>query len=221
MSFSRLFEIMSILYASKTAPALILVVMAVVLPNLLHDHGMPRPGSRFVGAVAGGLAALLAVAFLPAWEAVSVSAIATLAIAILRSAPGQGLRGLDGGHSRRDWSTLSFPLAATGSLFVGAAVLDQGWAAFAPIAFVSWGDSAAGLVRSRRKPPSRGILGSTVMLLICLGVALCVHPYWVGALGAAVATATERYRPLVPNWLDDNLAIAATSFVVIFVLITE
>src|SRR5438067_13907329 len=53
MSFSRLFEIMSILYASKTAPALILVVMAVVLPNLLHDHGMPQPGSRFVGAVAG------------------------------------------------------------------------------------------------------------------------------------------------------------------------
>jgi hypothetical protein len=45
------------------------------------------------------------------------------------------------------------------------------------------------------------------------------EPFWMGAAGAFVATAAERFRPTSPRAWDDNLIVVAMSLAVMGVLV--
>lgn len=103
-------------------------------------------------------------------------------------------------------------MAGAASIAVGWGLLGDRWLAFVPIAFMAWGDNAAGIVRAgfltgRERDP----WPSTAMLAVCLGAAALYQPYWIGALGAVAATAAERFRPIAHPLWDDNWAIVAAS----------
>ena len=55
---------------------------------------------------------------------------------------------------------------------------------------------------------------SVAMLGVCLAAAALFQPYWIGALGALVATAAERRRPMMLIIWDDNLNVVAMSLAV-------
>ena len=57
------------------------------------------------------------------------------------------------------------------------------------------------------------------MLGVCLAAARLFQPYWVGALGVVVATASERFRLVAhrlwdENWVPDDPIIVAASLAV-------
>ena len=60
---------------------------------------------------------------------------------------------------------------------------------------------------------------SAAMLGVCLATAAFFQPHWIGALGAIVATAAERRRPMVLTLWDDNLHVVATSLALMSVLV--
>ncbi len=81
--------------------------------------------------------------------------------------------------------------------------------------------------RSRRPEPEdvMEVLGPTrlqwpsvAMLNVCLAAAALYQPYWIGAVGALVATAAKRFRPRVATLWDDNLHVVAMSLAVMGVL---
>ena len=115
-------------------------------------------------------------------------------------------------------------MAGTVSLAIGWGLLGDRWLAFLPIAFMAWGDSVAGLVRATvwRGGMAR-ISPSMAMLGVCLATALLFQPYWIGALGAIVATAAERFRLIAhrlwgDNWVPDDPVIVAASLTVMVAL---
>jgi dolichol kinase len=112
-------------------------------------------------------------------------------------------------------------MAGTASLAVGWGLLGDRWLAFVPIAFMAWGDSVAGLLRaSLWRGKVAGLWPSVAMFGVCLAVAALYQPYWIGALGALVATVAERRRPRVSIVWDDNLNVVAMSIAVMTVLAT-
>lgn len=73
----------------------------------------------------------------------------------------------------------------------------------AAMLFMAWGDGITGIVRYPlyKTQYEKGWAGSAAMLASCLVIASLVHPYWIGASGAVVATYLERQK-----WVDDNLS---------------
>jgi dolichol kinase len=101
---------------------------------------------------------------------------------------------------------------------IGWGLLNDKWLAFLPVAFMAWGDNAAGLSRDTiwRDRPAK-LWPSVVMLVVCLGIAVLYQPFWISAIGAGVATSAERYRPRSIRFWDDNLnLVAASLFVMTF-----
>jgi dolichol kinase len=211
----------------------LLVVVGLTASNFLYDRGAPESLPRRAVHTLGGAAFLLAVLWLDAWTAVALSAVLALAFVALRLSYSRGLRGVSRSDSTGDWAGIAYPAAATASLAVGWGLLGDRWLAFVPIAYMAWGDSVAGLVRTAMR---RGLMGglaratvwrvdmeivwpSMAMLGVCLAAALLFQPYWVAALGAVVATASERFRlvahrPWDENWVPDDPIIVAASLVV-------
>lgn len=78
------------------------------------------------------------------------------------------------------------------------------WVAVAAALMLAWGDGWTGLARWLHHRGQAGFkkywCGTWAMLATCLLVAVLVSPYWIGALGAVVATGAERYEGI-----DDNL----------------
>jgi dolichol kinase len=110
-------------------------------------------------------------------------------------------------------------MAGTASLAIGWGLLGNKWLAFAPIAFMAWGDNTAGLARATVwRGKAMSMWPSVVMLGTSLVVATLFQPYWIGALGAVVATAAERFRPIVHGLWDDNWVVVAVSLSVMAVL---
>ena len=204
--------------AFGVAVVLITAGLGLLAPNLLYDRGLPGALSRCVGAALGGLAFLLAVLLLHPWTAVLLSFFAAASIAALRLCFRRGLRGVRGVTRSRDWSEITFPVSASFSLLAGWALLDDRWLAFVPIAFVAWGDNAAGFTRAFARNTAKPALPSLAMFGVCLALAAFVEPYRAGAAAAAAATLLERYRPETRNLLDDNWLIVSVSFLVIAAL---
>ena len=216
---------------------IVLSLCGLVGANLLYDRGAPDSLPRRVAHALGGAAFLLAVLWLEAWTAVALSGALALSVVALRLGYPRGLRGLRRSVESGDWAETAFLIAATASLAIGWALLGDRWLGFAPIAFMAWGDTVAGLTRSVIRRGGRPALlrarvwridlaevwPSTAMLGVCLAAALLFQPYWVGASGAIVATAAERSRLVAhriwdDNWLPDDPVIVAGSLAVMGLL---
>ncbi len=198
-----------------------LALFGVAGSNFLRDRGFPASLTRRFAPVVGGLAYLACVLWLDAWTAVGVSAAMTVLIGVLRFGFRGWLRGVRGTHSAQAWAELTYPIAGTLSLAVGWGILGHRWLAFTPIAFMAFGDTAAGLARdatSTDRAPT--MLSMSAMLVVCLiAAAIVFRPVWIGAIGAVVATLAERFRPGVLGWWDDNTYIVAASLAVLATLL--
>jgi len=196
-----------------------LALAGLVISNLLHDRGLDSSVSRCLSAALGGVAFLGAVTWLDSWTAVWVSGALTLVILALRLGFRRGLRGTNGKRSDQAWAEVTYAIGGTASLAIGWGLVGDRWLAFLPIAFMAWGDNAAGLTRATIWHDNvASIWPSTIMLSVCFAAATLFRPFWIGAVGAIVATAVERYRPRILRFCDDNLLIVVASFTVIIVL---
>ena len=217
---------MSPAYASMAM--VLLALSGLATSNFLCDRGVPGTVSRRAAPLLGGSAYLIAVLWLDAWTAVTLSAVLALFIVVLRIGFPRGLRGVKRSLSSGDWAEIAYPMAGTASLAVGWGLLDDKWLAFLPIAFMAWGDSVAGLVRGVASWNGKDMgvwRPSMAMLGVCLTAAALFEPYWIGALGAIVATVAERFRLLAhrfwaDNWVPDDPVIVAASLGVMAVLKT-
>ena len=198
----------------------LLAFLGLIVSNRLRDRGVDRDLACRVPAVLGGVAFLIAVLRLDLWPAVALSGSLTLAMAALRLGFRRGLRGVQGTLPTQAWAEITYPLAGTASLAVGWGLLSNRWLAFVPIAFMAWGDSASGLTRyaSIRRGRAMGWWPSIAMLPACLAAAALFHPYWIGAVGAMIGTAAERFRPAFGPLRDDNLTVVAASLAIMSVL---
>jgi dolichol kinase len=198
-----------------------LAMCAIAGSNCLHDRGVPGFASRRFAPVVGGFAYLIAIVWLEKWTAIILCGILTFSVLILRLKFRDSLRGLRGNHPNQTWAEITFVLSGTLTMLIGWGILDDRWLAFLPIAFLAWGDTAAGIARD--------IIGLDVkksswhmlaMLVICLAsVAIWHHhPFWIGGVGAVVATLAERFRPGVFRYWDDNFNLTAASLAVMAVL---
>ena len=205
--------------ALATAAIVTLAAAGIGISNILHDRGVDASRSRCLAAALGGAAFLLAVLWLPPWTAVAVTGALTLAIVAVRLRSCRRLRGAQGNRPGQRWAEVTFALAAVASLAFGWGVLGERWLAFLPIAFVGWGDNAAGFIRAtvcHTRPAS--LWPSAAMLGVCLATAVLVRPFWIGAAGAVAATTAERIRPRVSQFWDDNVNIVACAFAVMSLL---
>jgi hypothetical protein len=192
----------------------------LLISNILYDRGLSSQVSRRVASVLGGAAFLLAVLLLDPWTATALAAVLTLLILALRVGARQGLRGSQGNFPTQAWAEVTFAAAGTASLAIGWGLMGDRWLAFLPIAFMAWGDNAAGLARATiwsDRPP--GIWPSMAMLGVCLAAAALFQPYWVGVAGAVAATWAERFGPRFIRARDDNLLVVGTSLTAMGVLL--
>ena len=196
-----------------------LAIVGLALSNYVHDRGVPSAMSRYVAPVIGGGAFLVAVVWLDMWTAVILSSIPSILVLVLRLRYRRNLRGVKGSLPTQDWAEATYAVAGAASLAVGWGLMDDKWLAFLPIAYMAWGDSAAGFLRNSvwrdnvaSKWPSLAMLG------VCLLAAALYEPYWVGATGATAATLAERRRPMLGRFWDDNLHLVVVSLLVMGVL---
>ena len=196
-----------------------LALAGVVGSNVLRDRGLDASISRGMASAIGGAAFLLAVLWMDPWPAVAVAAAIASLLLGLRLRYRHVLRGTEGRRVGQLWSQVTYAIAGTASLAVGWGLMGDRWLAFLPIAFMAWGDAAAGMARATLwRGRVLSIWPSVVMLGVCLAVGSAFTPLWVGAPGAMVATAAERYRPMVHALWDDNLNVVAVSLTVMAVL---
>ncbi len=198
--------------------ALLLVLLALATSNFLHDRGATSV-SRSTAPLIGGVAFLIGVLWLDALTAVMLAAAMTIFLLVLRLGFRRGLRGVRGGVPESVVAEITYPAAGTLSLAIGWGLLGDKWLAFMPIAFMAWGDGVAGLARaSIWRGREASAWPSVAMLGVCLAAAALYQPYWIGAVGAVVATAGERFRPIVRNVWDDNWIIVTAPLTVMSVL---
>ena len=140
--------------------------------NFLYDRGVPSTQSRYAAPILGGGAFMVAVLWLDAWTGTALSGALALGILALRSGFRRGLRGLEGTLPTQAWAEVTYAMAGTAGLAIGWGLLGDRWLAFVPIAFMAWGDSAAGLLRATIRSRNVGSLWpSLAMLGVCLAAA--------------------------------------------------
>ena len=162
---------------------------------------------------------LAAVMWADFWMALAIASGLTILVLALRVASPRGLRGVKGDLPTQSWSEVAYAVSLTGSLVVGWGLLGDPWLAFVPIAFMAWGDSAAGVLRrSIRENQRMRELPSLAMLTVCLIAAALFQPYWIAAIGAVVAASAERIRPVRHALWDDNWFVVLTSLTVMAAL---
>jgi dolichol kinase len=183
--------------------------------SALRACGLPPPLTRWVAAVVGGLAYLVAIRWLDVWSAVALSALALGLIALLRARRATLLSGLRWSSQQQSRAELGYPAAATIALVVGWAVRGDPWLAALAIAFMAWGDASAGLVRglNERSRP-HAVAASAAMAAVSLGAAWLLYPSVAGAAAAVVATAAEAFWPLTRSRLSDSWPVVAAALAV-------
>ena len=196
-----------------------LVGAGLGLSNYLRDRGVSRSLARYVAPWCAGGAFLIAAFWLEPYVAIPLVVVLTAMLVVLKTFRRTALRGIEGELPSQAWSEITFGLAGSASLTVGWGWLGDPWLGFVPIAFMAWGDSAAGLARATLwRSNVASVWPSLGMAAVCLGAALLYQPYWVGAAGAAAATIAERKRPKLGVWWDDNAQVVAVSLTTMVVL---
>lgn len=181
------------------------VLIGLYLSNVFLDYGTPnyisRKGAHFVGGVAFLLCALLFSSYI--WPLILAVGF-TLLLGGARLLKPNAFRGVGGSSRAHAFAEVFFP--AAGAL----ALLNWVWSGNAflgvlPGIYLGFGDMVTGLTRNWHcKKEKKGWCGTLAMLVICLLVSYLLKPYWIGAVMALTATATERFTPLTRGWIDDN-----------------
>ena len=192
------------------------VLVGLYLANYFYDKGVEQYISRKVGHGVGGMGFVLCVfLFSSPWWPIIIAGCFCLLLGGARLIKPQAFRGVGGTGRRHALAEVYFPVAGVISLAIGWVWLGNPWLAVVPILFMAWGDMLTGLVRSRLYGREvKGNLGSVAMVIVCLLVAYFFKPYWIGAIGAVVATLAERFTPLSKGLWDDNWTIVLASLAV-------
>ncbi len=189
--------------------------------NIFYDFQLPQYLSRKIGHLGGGTALLLCALLFESWLWPLILAGAFTALLFgARFIKGDLFRGVGGTGRPIAFAEVWFPAASVVSIVVGWAWLGNRWLAILPSLFMAYGDAFTGLTRSvvyHRE--FKGNMGSVMMGIVCLLLAWVFYqPFWVGAVGAIVATLVERFTPMSHGWLDDNWTIVLSSLLVMRVL---
>ena len=201
------------------------VMVGLYVSNVLYDRKVPQYISRKIGHFSGGLGFLLcALLFNSGWWLFGITAAFFIMLFGARFVKPDTFRGVGGtGRAGPVMAEVYFPLAALPVIGIGWVWLNQPVIAVACLLFMAWGDGVTGIIRSQIYGKAvKGIWGSVAMLIACLVIAWAfIQPFWIGAVGAVVATVTEWACGDVGifKWADDNWGIPIVSFAVVFGLL--
>lgn len=188
------------------------VMLGLYLANLFYDYGVPQYISRKIGHLAGCTGFLFfPFLFSNFWWPLIITTGFTLLLLYARMFRPKTFRGVGGSGRIEALAEIHFP--ATGIVLIGVlwGIFNQPWLAIVPLCFMGAGDAVTGLIRSKVYGREvKGAWGSLGMILTCLLLAMFIHPYGLGVIGATVATAAEKWTP-TRNWIDDNLTIPLLS----------
>jgi len=185
--------------------------------NIFYDYHLPQYLSRKIGHLGGGTALLLCALLFDSWLwPLILASLFTVLLFGARFIKGDLFRGVGGAGRPIAFAEVWFPAASVVSIVVGWAWLGDRWLAILPSLFMAYGDAFTGLTRSvvyHRE--FKGNMGSVAMLFVCLLLAWVFYqPFWVGAVGAMVATLAERFTPMSKGFWDDNYTIVLSSLLV-------
>jgi len=185
-------------YILVESPYAVLVCVVVIAglwtSNLAYDHGVPHYISRKIGHVAGGLAFTIGVLFFTsAWWPIILSTLFSALLVGARFMRPQTFRGVGGSSRTGTLSEVWFALVAIPVFAISWLWLQKPFVALACLLFMAWGDCVTGIVRAKvYHRPTKGLWGSFGMFLICISISwVLIRPFWIGVVGAFVATATE------------------------------
>lgn len=206
-------------------PYLVLIAGAVLvglwISNILFDLKVPHYVSRKIGHAAGGMGFLLCAFLFPSgWWALMLAACFVVMLWAARVVKPDTFRGVGGsGRPTEAMAEVWFPLASIPVIGVGWIWLGEPLITVSCLLFMAWGDCITGLIRSQVYGKAvKGFWGSVGMFGTCLIIAWCfIEPFWVGAVGALVATATEwACGDIGIIKVDDNLMIPLVSSAAVF-----
>lgn len=188
------------------------VLVSLYLANVFYDYKVPQYISRKVGHMGGAVGFLLfPLLFSSFWLPFIVTTGFTGLLLYARMFRPDTFRGVGGSGRLEALAEIHFP--ATGIVLIGViwGIFNQPWLAIIPLTFMGAGDAITGLIRARVYGKEvKGNWGSVGMLTTCLVLAYFIHPYWIGAIGAVVATLAERFTK-TQRYIDDNLTIPLVS----------
>ena len=195
------------------------ILLGLYLANYFYDSKIPQYISRKIGHLAGCIAFMFLPFLFSSWVWPLVLTIGfTILLLYAKLFRPSTFRGV-GGSGRTDaFAEIHFP--AAGMILVGIlwGVFNHPWLAVVPLAFMGGGDAITGIIRARVYGREvKGNWGSFGMIISCLLLAYFIQPYWIGALGAVVATLAERYTK-TSKFIDDNLTIPLVSALVMSLL---
>jgi dolichol kinase len=195
------------------------ILLGLYLANYFFDKAIPQYISRKVGHLAGCVAFLMFPFLFHSffWPLVLTGGFTALLL-YARALRPTLFRGVGGSGRPNALAEIHFP--ATGVVTIGICwgLLNQPWLAVIPLAFMGGGDAVTGIIRSRMYGKEmKGWWGTLGMIVSCLVLAYFIHPYWIGAVGAVVATIAERYTT-THKYVDDNLTIPLVSAAVMTLL---
>lgn len=210
-------------------PYVILIAGATLvglwISNILFDLKVPHYTSRKIGHATGGLGFLLcALLFSSGWWAFGIAGAFVIMLWGARVIKPDTFRGVGGtGRPTEAMSEIWFPLASLPVIGIGWIWLGEPLIAISCLLFMAWGDCVTGITRSQVYGRAvKGLWGSVAMFITCLIIAWAfISPFWVGAIGALVATITEWAcgdvsRVKIFHKLDDNLMIPLVSAATVF-----
>jgi len=194
-------------------------LVGLYLANLFYDYGIPQYISRKLGHLGGCVGFLLCpLLFKAFWWPLILTAGFTALLLYARWLKPNTFRGVGGSGRPEALAEVHFPAIGIVTIGVCWGVLNNPWLAIVPLTFMGAGDAITGLIRSRLYGREvKGNWGSVGMILTCLILACFIEPYWIGVVGAVVATLAERFTP-TKRFMDDNLTIPLSSAAVMGVL---
>ena len=197
-------------------------LLGLYLANLLYDYNIPQYISRKLGHLGGAVGFLLCpLLFETFWWPLILTIGFTVLLLYARIFRPKTFRGVGGSGRPQALAEIHFP--ATGVVTIGVlwGVFGEPWLAIIPLTFMGAGDAITGLIRNKVYGREvKGNWGSLGMLVTCLVLAYFIEPYWIGAIGAAVATLTEKFTKTT-KYVDDNFTIPLLSALVMGVLWTS
>ena len=124
------------------------------------------------------------------------------------------LRGVGGTGRSNAIAEIWYTWSCVFAIGLGWIWFGNAWLGVLPCLFLSFGDTVTGLTRTIvYKRETKGTWGSAMMLFVCLGLAGLLYPYWIGVVGAVVATVAEKYTK-TSRFVDDNLTLTVSSAIV-------